>query len=105
LDTRHNTPALQSIHEGQGIHHGGKHAHVVCSGAVHANFQADAAAPEVASPNDDGDIHAQFTHFANPFGNMKCALGINAKPLRAGKRFATQFEQDAVIFQAVHSTS
>ena len=62
----------------QGVHHRAQHAHVIRGGLVHAHFQADLAAPQVAGADDDGNIHAQFAHFLDAAGDLQRLGGVNA---------------------------
>ena len=80
LDAGDHPHAFQGIHQGQGIHHGGQHAHVIGGGPVHAQFQADPPAPQVAGANHNGHIHAHFAHFAHAFGDLLGCFGSIPAP-------------------------
>jgi hypothetical protein len=102
LNARPDAEAFQGVHQGQCIHHGGQHAHVIGRGAVHAQFQTNPPAPKVARPDDNGYIHAHFAHFFDPHGDIASALRVDTVAAVAGERFAAKFEQYAVEFEAFH---
>ena len=56
LDAGLDAGLLQEVLEGQAVHDGAEHAHVVGAGAVHAALRQFGAAEEVAAADDDRDL-------------------------------------------------
>src|SRR5512133_1304738 len=92
LNRRHDpsihTGALESIHHHQGVHHGGKHAHVISGSAIHAALQALFATPNVSRTDDNSDFHAHFMNFLDAPCDRLSFRYINSKTRSARQRLA-----------------
>ena len=62
-DARMHAQALERILQGERVHDGGEHAHVVGGHPVHAGARQARAAEDVAAADDDRDLHAQRLRF------------------------------------------
>ena len=90
---------LQGVLEGQGVDHGGQHAHVVGHGPVDplgAGFQAP---EDVAAAHHDADFHLQVNHVLDFPGDGSQGGGVQAEFLLPGQAFAAHLEEDAAIFE------
>ena len=59
LNPAGNSGALNEVLEGDGVHDGAEHAHVIRAGTVHSPRLQLGAAEKVASADDDGHLHAE----------------------------------------------
>ena len=70
---------LERVLQGQAVHHGGEHAHVVGLGTVHPRAGALDATPDVAATDDDGDVDVEVVAGGDDvFGD-----GTNRRPVDA----------------------
>jgi regulator of sigma E protease len=62
---------LGEVLQGQAVHHGAQHAHVVCPGALHAALREFGTAEEVAATDYDGDFNLfrRLGYFAGYLGD------------------------------------
>ena len=58
----------------------------------HAALKANPAAPKVACPDYNRDIHSQIPYFTHPLGDIFSARWVNAKTIFAGQCFATHLQ-------------
>src|SRR5699024_12807382 len=63
LDPRVASQLLEEVLQRQAVHHGAEHAHVIGTGAVHAELGQFGAAEEVAAADDYAHYH---THARRP---------------------------------------
>ena len=87
----------------QGIGEGGKHADVVGKTSVHS-FGA-AAAKNIASADDDADLHARIDDLADLQSNFVDNRLIEAKPFTACEYLARQFQEYSLVHRLEHVTS
>src|SRR5450432_915393 len=59
LNTSVNSGLFQGVLQGQGIHHGGQHAHVIAGGAVDLKALLAATAKNVPAADHDSHLNAQ----------------------------------------------
>ena len=62
----------------------GDHSHMIGGAAFHAKFSRRFATPEIATADDDGNLHAERKDFFDPLGNVGCFFGINTGASLAG---------------------
>ena len=98
LYARVHIELLECILEGECVHDRGHHAHVVGRRAVHALGRAGEPAPDVAAADDDGDVDAALTDFLDLLRDIFDNSRVDAEALIAGKRFTTEFQDNAFIF-------
>src|SRR5690606_14124570 len=97
LHARVDVLVLEGVLQGQGIHDGGHHAHVVGGGAVHA-LRAGSDAPEnVAATDDDGQLYAQRDHFGDLVGHAHDGAAVDAEGILAHQRLAGKFEKNPFV--------
>ena len=89
---------LQSRREGEGVNHGGKHAHLVTLDAVEALGGSLHATEDVASANHDGHLHSRVGHGLDLSGVFLQALRIDAVMLLTHQRLPAEFQQYSLIF-------
>src|SRR5690606_22316497 len=94
LHTRLDARLLQEVLQGQAVHHGAEHAHVVRAGAVHAGDAPLGAPEEVAATDDDGALHAVAHGDADLPRDTSHDVGVQPHAA-AAERLARQLEQDA----------
>jgi hypothetical protein len=76
--------------EGEGVHKGAQHAHLVGDGAVDAALGGEGfATDEVSAPDDDGDFMAGGADLRHFLGDVVKDVGVEPKAKVAGKRLAT----------------
>jgi len=88
---------LQRVLHGQGIDHGGQHAHLVAGHAVHAARRQAGTTEDVAAPDHQAHFRARLARLDDFAGDAGDHGGIDAVILRPHQRLAGQFEQDAAI--------
>ncbi|MNW50664.1 hypothetical protein D3C74_281210 [compost metagenome] len=75
---------LERILQSQGIHHRGKHPHIVRGSTINAFGTAGNPAPNVAAAANDGHLHAQLYHFLHLLGDGCDRLGVDAVTVLTG---------------------
>src|SRR5699024_3816291 len=58
---------FQCVLEGQCIHDGGHHAHVVGRGTIHSLCAGCHATKDIAAPDDNGQFNARLNNFGDLF--------------------------------------
>src|SRR5690606_11153600 len=84
--------AFQGITHGQGVHHGGQHAHVVTGDAIHAGGGQRRATEQVATADHQADLDTdphQLTDFQR---HTIEHLGVDTEFLGPHQGFAAEFE-------------
>ena len=88
---------FEDVLQGQCVHDGGQHAHVVGLGPVEAVFGAGHTTPEVAASGDDGDFNPQVLPYVDDVvGHPIDDLVIDSESSVAGESLARQFEKDSI---------
>ncbi len=88
---------FEGVLQGQCIHDGRQHAHVVGLGSIHALCTDRHAAKEIAAAHHQRELHAGRHDIAN-FTNDTCQhLAIDAEGFFAHQRLTTQLEQYASV--------
>jgi hypothetical protein len=77
---------LEGVLQGEGVDHRRQHAHVVALRAVHARARALEAAEDVASADDDADLHAEPVQLGDLGGDALQGLGRMPKPPSSPQR-------------------
>ena len=90
-------PRLERVLQGERIHHGGEHAHVIGGDPVHAGAREAGAAEDVAAAEHHGHLHAQLGQVADLAGDALEHAGIDAVILVAEQRLAGQFDEDSSV--------
>ena len=89
---------LQEVLQRKAVHDGAEHAHVVRPGAFHAALLQLRAAEEVATADDDGDLHATAHHLRDLAGHLGDDVGVQAdRP--AAEHLTAELEQYAGVFR------
>ncbi len=88
LHARNHADALQCVLQGQAVHHGGQHTHIIGRGAVHSLSRAGGAAPNVAAAHHQRRLHAKLTNCFDLQGYLVNCCWVNAKALFAGQSLA-----------------
>lgn len=89
---------LEEVLEGERVHDGAQHAHVVGSAAVHAALAQLGAAEEVASSDDDGDLDA-IDGSGDVARDLRDHIGADAQ-LTGPESLAGELEKDAAASSA-----
>ena len=89
--------SFEGILQGQRVDHRGQHAHVVAGGTVEPQLACGHAAEDVASADDERDLHAHLVHPLHLPGDGLDDREIDAVIAGATKCLAAQLEQDAVV--------
>ena len=76
LDTGGHPGLLNEVLQGQGVHDGSQHAHVVGAGAVHAARGELGAAEEVPASDDDGDLDSGAHGLGDLAGGVGDDVGV-----------------------------
>ena len=97
-----NSGSLQSVLQGDGIHHGGEHADVVSCGAIHAGGGALQTSKNVSAADDNRQLRASSNHFGNICGDGRNNFWINSVALIAHQRFTADLQEGTRVG---HSTS
>ena len=95
----YHVDALQCVLQGQTIHHGGQHTHIVGGYTVHSLGGTGCAAPDVAAAHHQGGFHAKLTNCLNLLGDIVNGCRVNAKALFASQCFAADFQYYTFILQ------
>ncbi|MNN33712.1 hypothetical protein D3C81_1474810 [compost metagenome] len=92
-----NVRALQRVAHGQGVHHGGQHAHVVAGHAVHAGSAQRRTTEQVAAADHQADLHADTDELADFQRHAIEDFRIDAELLGAHQGLTAEFEQNAFV--------
>ena len=82
---------------GQGVHHGGQHAHVVGAGALHPGLGQGCAAEDVAAADHHAHLHAGADDLGDLLGDRGQGLGVDAEAVAADARLSRQLQEDAFV--------
>ena len=96
LHARLDALLLQEVLEGEAVHHGAQHAHVVGAAAVHAALLHLRAAEEVASADHDADAHTLAHHGRDLLGHLGDDVGVDAH-LTAAEHLAGELDEDTLV--------
>src|SRR5262244_4112231 len=88
---------LDGVLEGEGVDHGGEHAHVVAGGAIHSPCARGNATEDVPTADDHRHLHAHGDHLADFLRDAPDRVGLDPIGLAPGQRLTGQLEQDAAI--------
>ncbi len=106
LDDAGDAVVGECAFEGEGVHDGCEHAHVIGGGAVHAAGGCAGSAPEVAAADDDAELESLGGGFADFEGDAVDDFRGNViAGIGATKSLAAEFEDGAAegagVFGAV----
>src|SRR5262249_41734865 len=87
--------------EGEAVHDGAEHAHVVGAGPVHAALLEFGAAEEVAAADDDGDLRAVADDGRDLTGDLVHHVGVDAQAAATGEGLSGQLQQNPAAPLAV----
>src|SRR2546423_342610 len=93
---------LQEVLEGEAVHHGGDHAHVVRAGPVHPALLQLGAAEEVAAADHHGHLDTQPYHVGDLPGQLLYDIGVHADRA-AAEHLTGQLEDHAPGASAAHT--
>ena len=85
--------ALEEVLQRQTVHHGAEHAHVVGTCPVHPAFVQFGAAEEVATADDDGDLHAVGGDLGDLVGDGGDDIGVDPD-LTAAEHLAAELQHN-----------
>src|SRR5262249_41955560 len=88
---------LEGILQGQRVHDGRQHAHVVGGGALHAARARGDPTEDVAAADDDRDLHAEFCDLADLRGDPLEHEWIDPVALASGERLPRKLQDDAAV--------
>ena len=80
---------LQCIRKGEGVHHRGQHAHMICARTIH--FAAGTAAPKIAAADDQSDFNAHVRAFLHGLTDVLHRIKIDTMALRTRKHLTAEF--------------
>ena len=83
---------LQAVGHGQRVDDGRKHAHVVCTRALHLAAAIFDAAPEVAAADHDADLYACFDALPDHVAHSADDREVQSPVRVARKGFAADLE-------------
>ena len=95
LHTHVTADPLQGVGQRQRVHRGGKHADMVCAGAIHV--AAAAASPEVAAADHNGNLGSQVIDLFDAGADGLQRAVIQAGFLVARKRFSAELDKHTLI--------
>ncbi|MNY16853.1 hypothetical protein D3C86_1501430 [compost metagenome] len=78
--------------QGQRVHHGGQHAHVVGRGTVHAGSAAGHATEDVAAADHHGDLDAQLHDLGNVIDHAFDGGAVDAEGIVAHQGLTGKFK-------------
>ena len=90
---RRHAQLLQRVLQGQRVHDGGQHAHVVGGGAIHALGGAGQPAEDVAAADHDGDLGARRHGIPDLAGEALHHRHVDAVGGLAHQRLAGKLQQ------------
>jgi hypothetical protein len=85
------TNALQCILQGQGIHHRGKHSHVITGNPVDARFSQPGSAKNVSTAYDDRNLYIRPSDITNFDSDPVYHFWIDAVILFTQQGFTAEF--------------
>ncbi len=85
----------------QGIHHRGQHAHIVSRGSFHAPCRTGKPPENVAAAYNKSHLDAVGKDSAKFLADKMHCVGVDAKPLLAGKRLTAQLDKDSFVLDVV----
>jgi len=88
--------------ECKAVDDGGAHAHLVAFHAIESLAGAAESAKDVATSDDDANLHAHVADFANLGGIFVETLGVDAVSLGTHEAFAAEFEENAFEFHMMN---
>ena len=94
-----NADFLEGILQCQRVDHRGQHAHVIARGALDAAFASRQPAIDIASADDDDDLHAERADLGDLLRHVMDRLGTDAHRFGSAQSFAAQFDQDSTVFR------
>ena len=90
LDADREPLGFEGRLEGEGVHEGAQHAHLVGDGSLDSSLGGKGlAADEVSASDDDGDFMTGGADLRHFFGDVMKNVGIEPKAKIAGERLAT----------------
>ncbi|MGX1241513.1 hypothetical protein RKD46_002617 [Streptomyces pseudovenezuelae] len=92
---------LQEVLEGEAVHHGAEHAHVVRAGAVHAALLEFGTAEEVSAADDNRDLGAVPDDGGDLTGDLVHHVGVHTQAPATGERLSGQLQQKPAAYFAV----
>ena len=98
MDAGFHAGGFECVFQGQGIHDGGHHAHIVGRRTVHIVGLRGNAAEDVAAADDDADLYAEFDDFFYLADNLHDGFAVDTEGIIAHQGFAGQFQQDSFVF-------
>jgi hypothetical protein len=96
------TRAQQTILQGQRVHHGSQHTHVVAGDPVETGGRQAGTPEQVATAYHDTDFYPGFMHGRQLACQLEDHLRIDAGALFTHQRLATEFYQDSLVFDCRH---
>src|SRR3972149_1151922 len=97
-DAGDETLRLHHVLQGQGVDHGGQHAHVVAGDLVDTDASAEVvAAGEGAPAGDAGHLDARRGDILNLLGDQPQHRRVQRVGTAAGQRFPAELEEDAPV--------
>ncbi len=93
----HQALLVHGIGQGQRVHHGGQHAHVVSGGTVHADRAARDTTENIAPTDHHRHLHTQAGDFGDLFHHADDGGAVDAKGVIPHQRLTRQLEQDALV--------
>ena len=88
---------LEGILQGERVHNGCQHAHVVGLSTLHATGSAGHAAENIAAADNDADLMANGEQLLDLLGKMVGNLGVDAILAVAHQCFAGKLKKHAFI--------
>ncbi|MNS78211.1 hypothetical protein D3C72_1118140 [compost metagenome] len=104
-DAGGDTHALEAVLQGERVHHGRQHSHVVAGGAVHAHRARGHAAEDVAAAHHDGELDFHVHDVADLLRHLLDDRRIDAEAVVAHQRFTAQLQQHTLVLQDCHESS
>src|SRR5699024_3377933 len=95
--TRFTAELFQAVLQCKGVHHSGKHTHVIRSPPVHSEVASDLAAPYVADAYNDRDLYAELFGVCYLLCNVFDDHRIDAEAFIPRQCFSAQFQYDTII--------
>ena len=96
LDTRGDTLLLEEVLEGEAVHHGAQHPHVIAAGAVEATLLQLGAAEEVPAPDHDRDLRPRAGHLGDLTGDRLDHIRVDTHAA-AAEHLAAQLEHHSPV--------
>ena len=96
LDPGLDPGLLAEVLQGQAVHDGAEHAHVVGPGAIHASVGELGTAEVVAAADDHGHLRSTTDHVGDLRRDRGHDVGVDPERPAAGERLAGELEQDPV---------